>query len=203
MPDPVLFAKAVAASGIVSAIISAVLTLLWRPASATRVNAACILGAACGAVAGYRVLGLAPHWPPMDGLDRCLCIVLPAALVIELIAGFGRVPRLLAWTMRIVLAAVAGRVLLHGSSYLDGSSSEWTTGQAWIALVACAVLLIAVWALLVWLMQRLRRGFDFIGRVANVRGRRHVPDALGLSHRRQSGIGRWLRAWRERQWAVI
>src|SRR5205823_2596634 len=52
------------------------------------------------------------------------------------------------------LTAVAGRVLLHGSSYLDGSSSEWTVGQTWIALVGCALLLIFVWSMLAWLAQR-------------------------------------------------
>jgi hypothetical protein len=154
MPDPVLFAQAIAASGIVSAIVVAALMLLRRPASATRINAACIVGLAFGAVVGWRVLGLAPHWPPMDGLDRFLVILLPAVVVIELFAAATRVPRPLAWTLRFGLAAVAGRVLLHGSSYLDGSSSDWTVGQAWFALVACAALLAAVWSLLAWLAER-------------------------------------------------
>ena len=105
-------------------------------------------------MAGFRVLQLVPHWPPVDGLDRFLFIVLPAAIVIELIAGFASVPRLFAWGLRIALAAVAGRVLQHGSSYLDGSSSDWTVGQTRIALVVCAVLLTVVWGLLAWLTQR-------------------------------------------------
>jgi hypothetical protein len=154
MPDPVLFVKAVAASGVVSVLFVTLLTLLRRPASSRRINAACILGIALGATVGFRVLGLAPHWLPVDGLDRFLCILLPAAVVVELIAGFARVPRSLAWTLRFALAAVAGRVLLHGSSYLDGSSSDWTVGQAQIALVMCGVLLIAVWSLLARLMMR-------------------------------------------------
>src|SRR5436190_5104509 len=154
MPDPVLFAKAVAASVAVSAIVVAVFTLLRRPAGSARINAACIFGITLGAVAGWRVLGLTPHWPPMDGLDRFLIILLPALVVIELIAGVTRVPRPLAWVLRFALAAVAGRVLLHGSSYLDGSSSDWTVGQTWSALVVCAVLLVAVWSLLAWLMER-------------------------------------------------
>lgn len=154
MPDPVLFAQAIAVAGIVSAIVVAALTLLCRPASAPRINAACIVGMSFGAVVGLRVLGLAPHWPPMDGLDRFLVILLPALVVIELLAGFARVPRPLAWTLRFGLAAVAGRVLLHGSSYLDGSSSDWTVGQIWIALVVSAALLSAVWSLLAWLLER-------------------------------------------------
>src|SRR5579863_6278151 len=154
MPDPVLFLKAIVASGAVSAIVAATITLLWRPASASRINAACISGLAFGAVVGYRVLGLAPHWPPVDGLDRFLLVLFPAAVVIELIAGVHGVPRWLAWVLRIGLAAVAGRVLLHGSSYLDGSSSDWTAGQTWIALIVCAAVLAIVWGLVVWLWQR-------------------------------------------------
>jgi hypothetical protein len=154
VPDPVQFAKAVVASGTVSAIIVAVLTLLRRPAGSTRINTAWILGIAIGAAVGLRVMGLVPNWRPVDGLDRFLVILLPASVVIELIAGFERVPRLAAWVLRIVLAAVAGRVLLHGSSYLDGSASDWTVGQIRIALVVCALLLTSVWSLLAWLGQR-------------------------------------------------
>ena len=69
-------------------------------------------------------------------------------------AGFARVPRPVAWVLRVGLASIAGRVLLHGSSYVDGSSSDWTIGQTWVALVVCAFLLTAVWSLLAWLMQR-------------------------------------------------
>lgn len=154
MPDPVLFAKAVAAAGAVSTVVVAVLLLLRRPASSVRINAASALGFTIGAAVGFRVLELAPHWPPVDGLDRFLFILLPLSVVVELIAGFDRVPRAAAWTLRVGLATVAGRVLLHGSSYLDGSASDFTVGQIWIALVVCAVLLTAVWSLLTWLMQR-------------------------------------------------
>src|SRR5665213_2576821 len=119
MPDPVLFAKAVAASGMVSAIIVALLALLRRPASSTRINVASLFGIALGAAIGFRVLGLVPRWPPADGFDRFLFIVLPATFVVEFVASFARVPRPAAWVLRVVLAAVAGRVLLHGSSYLD------------------------------------------------------------------------------------
>lgn len=154
MPDPVLFLQAVAASGAVSAVVVAVITLLKRPASNVRAKAACIFGILLGSAVGFRVVQVVPHWRPVDGLDRFLFILLPAAIVIELVAGFSRVPRLLAWGLRVALAAVAGRVLLHGSSYLDGSSSEWTMGQIWVALVVCALLLICVWGTLAWLIQR-------------------------------------------------
>ena len=156
MPDPVLFAEAVAAAVAVSAIVAAVLVLFRRPASATRINAAWILGIALGAASGFKVLGLTPHGLPVDALDRFLLILLPATVAIELIAGFARVPRVLAWALRIGLAIVACRVLLHGSSYLDSSSSDWTIGQVRIALVACAVLLISAWLLLARLGQRSR-----------------------------------------------
>ena len=154
MPDPVLFAKAVAVSGVVSALIVALITLLRRPAISTRINVASLWGITLGAAIGFGLLGLVPHWPPADGFDRFLFIVLPAVVIVELVSGFARVPHLAAWVLRVVLAAFAGRVLLHGSSYLDGSASDWTIGRTWIALVLCAALLITVWSLLAWLMQR-------------------------------------------------
>jgi hypothetical protein len=100
------------------------------------------------------MLGLAPHWPPTDGLDRFLLILLPATVVVELAAGFSRVPRSVAWVLRVGLAAASGRILLHGSSYLDGSASDWPDGQIWAAISLCAVLLSAVWMLLARLWQR-------------------------------------------------
>jgi hypothetical protein len=154
MPDPVLFLKAVAASGAVSAIVVAVFSLLRGPASSTRINAGWILGIAVGAAVGCCMLGLAPHWPPTDGLDRFLLILLPATVVVELAVGFSRVPRSVAWALRVGLAAASGRILLHGSSYLDGSASDWPDGQIWAAISLCAVLLSAVWMLLARLWQR-------------------------------------------------
>jgi hypothetical protein len=154
MPDPVLFAKAVIASALASTVF--VLAAGWerKPPSAMRVNIACILGIGVGVALGCYVLALLPHWPPAAGLERFLTIVLTAAIGIELIAGSPRVRPAVAWLLRLCLAAAAGRILLHGSSYLAGGDADWTTRQILIALALSAGLLAVVWGLLAWLARR-------------------------------------------------
>jgi len=154
MPDPVLFAKAMIAAGAASALLVAA-GLLWsRPAGTVRSGVVWLLGLAVAIFVGTRLLNLSPHWPPRDGLDRLLFVILPAAFVVELIGRFPQVPRWAIWTLRGGLAASAGRVLLHSSSYLDGSASDWTIGQIRIALVIAAGALLAVWWVLDRLVQR-------------------------------------------------
>lgn len=154
MPDPVLFAKAMIAAGAASALLVAA-GLSWkRPAGAVRSGAAWLLGLALAMIIGARLLSLSPHWPPRDGLDRLLFVILPAAFVVELIGRIPQVPRWATWTLRGVLAASAGRVLLHGSSYLDGSASDWTVGEIRIALAIATGALLAVWWALDRLVQR-------------------------------------------------
>jgi len=159
MPDPVLHLKAVCAAAGASALV--VLALGWRrriccagrPVSTTRVNFACVLAIGIGLALGSQMLQLPLDWPPASGLGRLLTIVMPAAIVIELVAGFHRVPRWLAWSLRMGLAAAIGRVLLHGSVYLAGSPGQWTTWQAGIALAVSGALLAAQWGLLIWLSE--------------------------------------------------
>lgn len=154
MPEPLLYLKAMSAAAIVSAmLVLAVAGVRW-PAGATRLNSACALAMTLGLAIGYYVLSLRLAWPPANGLDRLLTIVVPATLAIELIAGFERVPRWVAWLLRVSLAAAIPRILLHDSVYLSGTGSEWTLWQAGAALAVCAGLLAGVWSLLAWLTQR-------------------------------------------------
>jgi hypothetical protein len=159
MPDPVLHLKAVCAAAGASALV--VLALGWgrirwvrRPASTTSVNTACVLATGLGLGLGWGVLQLPLAWPPASGLGRLITIVMPATIVIELIAGVRRVPRWLAWSLRMVLAAAIGRILLHGSVYLAGSPGQWTALEAGIALAVSSALLAAHWCLLSWLSER-------------------------------------------------
>lgn len=151
MPDPVLYLKAMGAAAVVSAV--CVLALGWgrRSVNASRVNSACVLGIGVGMVLGYQVLRLRVVWPPVNGLDRLLTIVLPAVLGIELLVGFPRVPRWLIVFLRMSLAAASGRILLHGSVYLSG---PWAAGEVGLALLLWGGSLAAVWVLLNWLAQR-------------------------------------------------
>ena len=125
-----------------------------RPIDDGKLNFACTLAIAGGVVLGCGTVGLWPRWPPMNGLDRLLTIVLSAAIVIELIGSMARVPRRLAWALRVGLVIVTGRVLLRGSTYLVGPNAAWTTGEATAALALCAAIFGGVWLLLAKLSQR-------------------------------------------------
>ncbi len=154
MPDPLLYLKAMGTAAIVSATIVLAMAGMRRPAGTMRRNTACMLGIGLGLVVGYYELSLRLAWPPVNGLDRFLTIVVPSALGIELLAGFQRVPRWIAWFLRISLAAAIPRILLHGSVYLSGSGNDWTLWQAGTVMAVCGCLLAGLWSLLAWLSQR-------------------------------------------------
>lgn len=154
MPDPVLFAKAMTAAGVACVLIIAACVGWKRPAGGVRNTAASVLGMIGALLVGGWILSLRPHWPPSDALDRLLFIVLPMAMAIELLAAVPKMPRWGAWLLRFCLAAGAGRVLLHGSSHLGGSVAGWTFADVRVALAVSAVALIAIWWLLVRLIER-------------------------------------------------
>jgi hypothetical protein len=153
MPDPVLMLDAAAAAALAAA---ALLVLLGgagrsRPALAALGG---VLGVGAGYALGAWVLGLRPRWPLAEGAedkDRFLALVLPATLAVEVVAAFPRVPRWLAWALRLAVAAGAAPALLYGSVYLTdppGGTREWTTTQAWLILGGLAAALGLAWALL-------------------------------------------------------
>src|SRR5262245_12814227 len=173
MPDLVLFAKAVAAAAIVGIVVTLAAAvalaklqrLIWKQSAptATRISVAVVLGVIFGAAFGFYVLGdlpprslegSFPHWSVSNVLDRFLVVILPLAGWVELHGAFTIVPRWLVWILRLGLAAATGRVLLHGSSYLQGTASDWSLVQVWTALGVGTALLTAMWILLAWLWRR-------------------------------------------------
>jgi hypothetical protein len=173
MPDPVLFAKAAVAAavgGVVVTLVAAVAVaklqrLIGRQtaATATRIGVAVLLGIILGGTFGFYLLGELPprslegaflHWSVSSVLDRFLVVILPLAAVVELVGAFSKVPRWLVWILRLCLATATGRILLHGSSYLLGSASDWSVPQVWTALGVGALLLAVVWILLARLVRR-------------------------------------------------
>jgi hypothetical protein len=114
-----------------------------------------VAGIAGGLLAGYWVLDLYVSWPPVNALDRFLTIILPLAVAIELLAAAERVPRWLAWGLRISLVAVMGPVLLYGSVYLTVAHPVW---QIALVQTACALLIGALWMLLSTLAARRQFG---------------------------------------------
>jgi hypothetical protein len=124
------------------------------------------LSVTLGFVAGLWWLGVRPHWPPREDQDRLLLILFPAVIVVEMAAAFlspllvlDKKPNLqfLVWLPRLVVAALAGRILLHDTSYLADlsgpGSRQWTPEQTWIILGGLAAALIAVWFVLSRLTQ--------------------------------------------------
>ena len=154
MPQPLLYLQAIVAAAVVSAIFVLAMAGIRRPAGRTRLNSACVAGTGLGLVFGCFVMSLRISWPPANGLDRFLAIVIPAILAIELIAGIPKVPQWVAWLLRLSLAATIPRILLHGSVYLSGSDPDWPLWQTGTALAVCGALFVAVWGLLSWLSER-------------------------------------------------
>jgi len=151
MPDPLCYLAASGTALAVAAMLALAAGWSRRGAEPARVQAAGVVGIAAGLAAGYGVLQLHIRWPPLNGLDRFLTVVLPLTLIIELTASIQGIPRWLVWAVRAVLTTVLGRILLHDSVYLHGG---WTFGQAAAVFVTCAALTVAVWTMLVWLAAR-------------------------------------------------
>jgi hypothetical protein len=159
MPEPVVILTAMGIAVAASALIFVICG--WRGRRAVGppwLNAGWVLGVGFGLLLGCWALGIRPHWPPSEVIDRLLGLVLPAVLVVELLAVFPKVPRWLVWTLRLALVAGGARVLLQGTSYITDlagpGTSEWSPPLAWVIFGGLAALEAAVWALLSLLVRR-------------------------------------------------
>lgn len=151
MPDPVEWLLAVLAAASSSA--AAMLAFgRWRTKRAAT-NAASTLACVAGIALGYAILKLHPAWPPASALDRLLALVLPAVVIVELLAAVPWMPGEFVLVLRIVLALAMGRVLLHGSVYLsqDGGGSDNLT-TAWLLVGGLGIA--GCWHLLLRLNRR-------------------------------------------------
>ncbi len=150
MPDPTLILQALVATGLVAGLVVLVCGLPPAP----RMALAWVLGGGGAFYLGCRLLGLWPRWPPREDLDRFLLIVMPAAIAVELVGAFPQVPRLLAWALRLAVAAGAAPVLLYKTTYFAGSGTpEWTPEQTSVIFGSMGAAMIVVWALLALLAQ--------------------------------------------------
>jgi hypothetical protein len=158
MPDPVVILTGM---GMAAAVAAAMLGLIgwpWRNGQSTWVDAGWAVSVTAGFVLGCWAIGIRPHWPPREDLDRLLALVIPAALGVELVAAFAKVPRWLIWPLRFVIVAGGARVLLHGSGYitdLNGpATSEWSPAQTWLIFSGLAAIEAGVWVCLALLARR-------------------------------------------------
>jgi hypothetical protein len=158
MPDPVLILTAIFVALAVSAALSALIGRCGRAVLTNSFDAGWVVGIGVGFFVGCWVLGIRPHWPPREDLDRLLVVVLPAIGMVELLATFPQMPRWLVWPMRFLVVAGGARVLLHGTSYLTDMSgpgtSEWSPRLAYLVFGGLAALEAAVWVLLSLLARR-------------------------------------------------
>jgi hypothetical protein len=155
--DPLVILQASAIAALVSASVVLILGRPWAAPVHARATASCVLGVGLGFVVGCWLLGVRPNWPPGEDQDRFLLILFPAVFVVELLVSFpGQVQRL-AWPLRILIAAAAGRLLLHRSTFITDlgveGTPEWTTTQGHFILGGMAVALVLVWAALAWLVH--------------------------------------------------
>lgn len=167
MPDSFRLLQALAAAAITAAVVLLLFGLRRKKRPALS-SLGTVLGVALGFAAGCIWLDVRPHWPPREDQDRLLLILLPSAVVVEMLATLFKK---MAWLLRSALAASAGWILLYGSVYLEDltgpGSREWTPGQAGSILMLLAAVLLAVWVSLIALAQR--------------SGGRAVPLALALA----------------------
>ena len=171
MPDPFQYTMALLAAIAVSIIAVAGARKVLRLRAHRLANVVEVFGIIVGLIAGYRVLQFEWVWPPTNAINRFLTIVLPAAVIVELISGFASIPTpsearhhkdagLLSFfvlILRIGFFASIGRILLHNSVYLGVSpniAGTWSGWQIFILLTASAVLLMATWLLLSNLAKR-------------------------------------------------
>ena len=157
MPDLVTLAVALTAAAITAALFLILCSLPWRQPRPTVVALGWVLGAATGFALGCWLLGVQPHWPPREDQDRLLLLLMPAVVMIEVLAVTA-LPRWLGWLLRAIAALAAARVLLHGTSYITDltgpDSSEWTPAQIGLVLGGLGAALLTVWGALAVLTTR-------------------------------------------------
>jgi hypothetical protein len=158
MPDPVLFLEVMAGAAVLAGVVALACAWPWRTASPTRVAVGTVLGTGLAFLVGGGVVGRWPRWSLAEAEDRLLLVLLPAIVVVEIVAALRGMPRLVAWVLRIAVAGSTAPVLLFGSQYLTDSGGPgtrlWTPEQAILWLGGSALALVFVWMLLALLNQR-------------------------------------------------
>jgi hypothetical protein len=158
VPDPVVILKALGMAAASAAAILGVFGWRGRTRQSAWINAGWDLSVAVGLYLGCWFLGIWPHWPPREDLDRLLVVVIPVTLGVELLSAFPKLPRWLIWASRLVIVAGGARILLHGSGYITDltgpATSEWSSAQIRLIFPGLAAIEAAVWVCLTLLVRR-------------------------------------------------
>ena len=124
MPDPIVILSAMGIAFAVSDLVVGGFGWPRRTSGRAWVDASWVLGVASGFFLGCWVLGNRPHWPPRDDHDRLFIVVLPAIVLVELLAASKRVPRWLVNALRAAVIIGTAPVLLFGTSYLSDQNGR-------------------------------------------------------------------------------
>jgi len=157
MLDPILVFEAIAAAAFTAAAVTFFCGWPRRSAESVCTSLGGPLGVAAGFYVGCWLLGVKFRLSLQEDQDRLLLIVFPAIVLVEVSAAFLNRRRWLAWPMRMLVAAGAARVLLHGSTFIadqDGAPREWDINLTVKILGSLAIALAAAWAALGALAQR-------------------------------------------------
>jgi hypothetical protein len=158
MPDPWLLLQGIAvAAGLAAAVLLA-LAWPWRAPSPAALAVGAAVGVGGGFLLGVLRIGVWPHWPPREDIDRFLLLLLPIVVVVEIIAAVPPLPRYAPWILRALVAIGATPLLLYDTIYLADvagpDSREWSATQTAIILPSLALGLAAVWTVLLLLAKR-------------------------------------------------
>ena len=159
MPDPIELLKAMGMAAAVAAAMLGIFGWPWRKGRPTWVDVGWAVGLTAGFILGCWAIGIRPHWPPREDLDRLLGAVDSSFARGRVGRGLiPKVPRWLIWPLRMVIVAGSTRVLLHGSGYITDlagpATSEWSPAQMWMIFSGLAAIEAVVWVCLALLARR-------------------------------------------------
>ncbi len=159
MPDPFLYAQSVGATALASALCLAagwwlLMVRARRHGKFGAIRGLAVITLVAGWAAGEITLAGGPSWPPHNALDRWVTIVIPTAVLLELIGAASRLPSVVVWLVRFGLVAVVPRILWHGSVYLTSADDAWPLWKTSMAYASCTFLGVGVWWLLGHLVRR-------------------------------------------------
>ncbi len=123
----------------------------WRLPSHIRGNlayVAAVFAGFFGATVAHWAVKHAWPWPPRESAHFLLMVIVPGALVVQIIAAWPRVPQWLAWLLRGLLIAATPPVLLQALM-----RHQWSAGVAVAICAGLAAGIALVWVMLAWLAQ--------------------------------------------------
>lgn len=158
MPDTVLMAQAGTAALGLAFVILVACGWPWSTVSPRKRGIGATAAVGIGFFTGCWLLGLRPRWPATEDLDRFLLFLLPAAIVVEVVACFCRYRSRLSSALRFLIAGGVAPVLLHRTIYLADlagpGSREWSSARAALILTGLALVGFTAWMSLLRLSDR-------------------------------------------------